>query len=135
MQIYTCEESNEHSGTFVFLIGQLLSSIPFLFLLSISSSLVFYFLVGLRDDFSLLMYFALNFFMCLLVSEGLVLLVASICRNIFWSILMLVTVHVSPILVKSSATLWYDLFELFSFGLIPCLYCLPDGNDAFSWVF
>ncbi|KAL7115844.1 hypothetical protein ACP275_04G206400 [Erythranthe tilingii] len=93
IKIYTCEESNEHSGTFVFLIGQLLSSIPFLFLLSISSSLVFYFLVGLRDDFSLLMYFALNFFTCLLVNEGVVLLVSSVCRNIFWSILILVTVH------------------------------------------
>ncbi|KAI3450605.1 hypothetical protein Pfo_007270 [Paulownia fortunei] len=93
IKIYTCEEANRHSGTVVFLIGQLFSSIPFLFLLSISSSLVFYFLVGLRDDFSLLMYFALNFFMCLLVNEGLVLLIASICQNIFWSILMLVTIH------------------------------------------
>ncbi|KAK6163410.1 hypothetical protein DH2020_000274 [Rehmannia glutinosa] len=74
IKIYTCEEANQHSGTLVFLIGQLLSSIPFLFLLSISTSLVFYFLIGLRDDFSLLMYFALNFFMCLLVNEGLGLL-------------------------------------------------------------
>ncbi|KAH6814021.1 ABC-2 type transporter family protein [Perilla frutescens var. frutescens] len=93
IKIYICEEANRHSGTLVFLIGQLLSSIPFLFLLSISSSLVFYFLIGLRDDFSLLMYFAFNFFMCLLVNEGLVLLVASICRNTFWSILILVTMH------------------------------------------
>ncbi|KAL0436398.1 UNVERIFIED_CONTAM: ABC transporter G family member 3 [Sesamum radiatum] len=93
IKIYACEEANQHSGTFVFLIGQLLSSIPFLFLLSVSSSLVFYFLIGLRDDFSLLMYFTLNFFMCLLVNEGLVLLVATICQNIFWSIIMLVTIH------------------------------------------
>ncbi|XP_020552600.1 ABC transporter G family member 3 [Sesamum indicum] len=93
IKIYACEEANQHSGTFVFLIGQLLSSIPFLFLLSVSSSLVFYFLIGLRDDFSLLMYFTLNFFMCLLVNEGLVLLIATICQNIFWSIIMLVTVH------------------------------------------
>ncbi|KAL0460159.1 UNVERIFIED_CONTAM: ABC transporter G family member 3 [Sesamum latifolium] len=93
IKIYACEEANQHSGTFVFLIGQLLSSIPFLFLLSVSSSLVFYFLIGLRDDFSLLMYFTLNFFMCLLVNEGLVLLVATVCQNIFWSIIMLVTIH------------------------------------------
>ncbi|KAG8387619.1 hypothetical protein BUALT_Bualt02G0040000 [Buddleja alternifolia] len=94
IKIYSCEEANQHSGTLVFLIGQFFSSIPFLFLLSISSSLVFYFLVGLRDEFSLLMYFALNFFMCLLVNEGLVLLVASISQNMFWSILTLVTIHV-----------------------------------------
>ncbi|XP_059626840.1 ABC transporter G family member 3 [Cornus florida] len=94
IKIYACEESNHHSGALVFLLGQLLSSIPFLFLISISSSLVFYFLIGLRDEFSLLMYFVLNFFMCLLVNEGLVLVVASIWQDIFWSILTLVSIHV-----------------------------------------
>ncbi|XP_057954801.1 ABC transporter G family member 3 isoform X2 [Malania oleifera] len=93
IKIYACEESNQHSGALVFLLGQLLSSIPFLFLISISSSLVFYFLVGLRDEFSLLMYFVLMFFMCLLVNEGLLLLVASICRDVFWCILTLVIMH------------------------------------------
>lgn len=93
IKIYSSEEANQHSGTFVFLLGQLFASIPFLFLLSISSSLVFYFLVGLRDKFNFLLYFELNFFLCLLVNEGLVLLVATICQNIFWSIISLVTVH------------------------------------------
>ncbi|XVF68527.1 hypothetical protein PTKIN_Ptkin11bG0009700 [Pterospermum kingtungense] len=94
IKTYRSEESNQHSGALVFLFGQLLSSIPFLFLISISSSLVFYFLIGLRDEFSLLMYFVLNFFMCLLVNEGLMLAVASLWQNIFWSVLTLVTVHV-----------------------------------------
>jgi len=101
LQIYTSEESNGHSGAFVFLLGQLLSSIPFLFLISISSSLVFYFLVGLRDEFSLLMYFVLNFFVCLLVSEGLLLAVASVQLDVFWSNLTLVLVHVSFIVPNS----------------------------------
>ncbi|OMO58356.1 ABC transporter-like protein [Corchorus olitorius] len=94
IKIYASEESNQHSGALVFLFGQLLSSIPFLFLISISSSLVFYFLIGLRDEFSLLMYFVLNFFMCLLVNEGLMLAVASLWKNVFWSVLTLVTIHV-----------------------------------------
>ncbi|XWS29009.1 hypothetical protein CRYUN_Cryun25bG0119900 [Craigia yunnanensis] len=94
IKIYASEESNQHSGALVFLFGQLLSSIPFLFLISISSSLVFYFLIGLRDEFSLLMYFVLNFFMCLLVNEGLMLAVTSLWQNIFWSVLTLVTIHV-----------------------------------------
>nr|XP_016448432.1 PREDICTED: ABC transporter G family member 3-like [Nicotiana tabacum] len=94
IKIYTCEESNQHSGAFVFLLGQLFASMPFLFLISISSSLVFYFLIGLRNEFSLLMYFVLNFFACLLVNEGLLLLVASIWQNIFWSILSFVSIHV-----------------------------------------
>ncbi|CAK9158529.1 unnamed protein product [Ilex paraguariensis] len=94
IKIYACEESNRHSGALVFLLGQLFSSIPFLFLISISSSLVFYFLVGLRDEFSFLMYFVLNIFMCLLVNEGLVLVAASIWQDSFWSILTLVSIHV-----------------------------------------
>lgn len=95
VQIYIHEESNHHSGALVFLLGHLFSSIPFLFLISISSSLVFYFLVGMRDEFSLLMYFVLNFFMCLLVNEGLMMVVASICLEPFRSILTMVTLHVS----------------------------------------
>ncbi|XP_059314596.1 ABC transporter G family member 3 isoform X2 [Lycium ferocissimum] len=94
IKIYTCEESNQHSGAFIFLLGQLFASIPFLFLISISSSLVFYFLVGLRDEFSMLMYFVLNFFTCLLVNEGLVLTVTSIWQDIFWSILIFVSIQV-----------------------------------------
>ncbi|TYH81014.1 hypothetical protein ES332_D03G170100v1 [Gossypium tomentosum] len=94
VKIYASEESNQHSGALVFLFGQLLSSIPFLFLISISSSLIFYFLIGLRDGFSLLMYFVLNFFMCLFVNEGLLLAVTYLWQNIFWSILTLVTIHV-----------------------------------------
>ncbi|CAN4120252.1 unnamed protein product [Withania somnifera] len=94
IKMYACEESNQHSGTFIFLLGQLFASIPFLFLISISSTLVFYFLVGLRDEFSMLMYFVLNFFTCLLVNEGLVLSVTSIWKDIFWSILVLVSIQV-----------------------------------------
>ncbi|KAJ7947860.1 ABC transporter G family member 3 [Quillaja saponaria] len=94
IKIYACEESNQHSGALVFLLGQILSSIPFLFLISISSSLVFYFLIGLRDEFSLLMYFVLNFFMSLLVNEGLMLVVASLWQDVFWSVLTLLCVHV-----------------------------------------
>ncbi|KAJ8551850.1 hypothetical protein K7X08_028293 [Anisodus acutangulus] len=94
IKIYACEESNQHSGAFIFLLGQFFASIPFLFLISISSSLVFYFLVGLRDEFSMLMYFVLNFFTCLLVNEGLVLAVTSIWQDIFWSILIFVSIQV-----------------------------------------
>ncbi|CAL5200243.1 unnamed protein product [Lathyrus oleraceus] len=94
IKIYACEESNQHSSTFVFLLAQLLSSIPFLFLISITSSLVFYFLVGLEDQFSLLMYFVLNFFMTLLLNEGIMLVVATLWQEVFWSVLTLLCVHV-----------------------------------------
>lgn len=115
LQIYACEESNWHSGAFVFLLGQLLSSIPFLFLISISSSLVFYFLVGLRDEFSLLMYFVLNFFLCLLVNEGLILVIAALWQDVFWSILTLVCIHVS---CTSYKTICLSQFR--------CILCKPN---------
>ncbi|RID66543.1 hypothetical protein BRARA_D01676 [Brassica rapa] len=94
IKIYRSEASNQHSGAFVFILGQFLGSIPFLFLISISSSLVFYFMVGLRDDFGLLMYFVLNFFMCLLVNEGLMLSIACVWRDVYWTTLTLISVHV-----------------------------------------
>lgn len=93
IQTYRCEQSNQHSGALVFLLGQLFASIPFLFLISITSSLVFYFLVGLRNEFGLMMYFVLNFFVCLLVNEGMLLVFASLLKDIFWSITSLVAVH------------------------------------------
>nr|XP_043611040.1 ABC transporter G family member 3-like [Erigeron canadensis] len=98
VKVYACEDSNQHSGGLVFLMGQLFASFPFLFLISISSSLVFYFLVGLRSDFSFMMYFVLNFFMCLLVNEGMVLIVATILQDMFWTISTLVFIHVVMIL-------------------------------------
>lgn len=94
VKVYACEDANQHSGGIVFLTGQILASFPFLFLISISSSLVFYFLVGLRNNFSFMMYFVLNFFMCLLVNEGMVLVVATILQDMFWSISTLVFIHV-----------------------------------------
>ena len=114
LQIYACEESNQHSGALVFLLGQLLASIPFLFLISVSSSLIFYFLIGLRDEFSLLMYFVLNFFTCLLVNEGLTLVVASIWQDAFWSILTLVCIHVSSTCCSTSLKLAFFLFNFWS---------------------
>nr|CAD1843796.1 unnamed protein product [Ananas comosus var. bracteatus] len=99
IKLYIHEESNQHSGATVFLLGHLLSSIPFLFLTAISSTLVFYFLVGLRNEFSLVMYFALNIFMCLLANEALMMTVAYIWLDTFKCTLALIFIHVMMMLV------------------------------------
>ncbi|CAL9132804.1 unnamed protein product [Musa acuminata var. zebrina] len=99
IKIFTHEESNEHSGPVVFLLGHLLSSIPFLFLVSITTALIFYFLVGMRNEFSLLMYFILNVFMCLLANEAFMMVVALIWLETFKCILTLVFIHVMMMLV------------------------------------
>ncbi|CAN1833106.1 ABC transporter G family member 3 [Linum perenne] len=93
IKVHASERSNNHSGTLVFLLSQFLASIPFLFIISISSSLVFYFMIGLRDEFASLMYFVVNFFMCLLVNEGLMLLVVSLWQHLFSSVLTLTSIH------------------------------------------
>jgi hypothetical protein len=95
MQIYSHEETNGHSGTTVFLVGHFLSSVPFLFLVSISSSLVFYFLIGLRNEFSLLMYFVITVFMCLLANEALIMIITYIWLEMYKCTLALICLYVS----------------------------------------
>jgi hypothetical protein len=95
MQIYSHEETNGHSGTTVFLVGHFLSSVPFLFLVSISSSLVFYFLIGLRNEFSLLMYFVITVFMCLLANEALIMIITYIWLEMYKCTLTLICLYVS----------------------------------------
>ncbi|GJV58043.1 ABC transporter G family member 3, partial [Tanacetum coccineum] len=123
VKVYASEDSNKHLGAFVFLTSQFFASIPFLFLISISSSLLFCFLMGLRNEFSYLMYFVLNFFMCLLVNEGLVLAFATILQDMFWSISLLAMMMLSAgfFRIRSSLprTVWmypvsYIAFHTFS---------------------
>eukprot|EP01018_Ginkgo_biloba_P012552 Gb_28881 [translate_table: standard] len=90
IKVYTHEKKVGHTGAIVFLLGNLFSAIPFLFLISISCSVVIYFLLGLRSDFSLFTYFGINFFMCLLINEGLLMILASILPKVFKGIMTMV---------------------------------------------
>ncbi|KAH7662861.1 P-loop containing nucleoside triphosphate hydrolase protein [Dioscorea alata] len=123
IKVFKHEESNRHSSAGVFLLGHLLASIPFLFLITISSALVFYFLVGLQSEFSLLMYFVLNMFTALLANEGLLMLVACIWLESFAAIIATVFIHVIMMLVGGYFRLrdglpepiWYYPFSYISF--------------------
>ncbi|XP_078446027.1 ABC-2 type transporter family protein [Wolffia australiana] len=97
-KVYESEESNGHSGPLAFLLGHLLASIPFLFLLSISSSLVFYYLIGLRSELSLLVYFVLNLLACILASDGLMMVVSYLWPEPFLSTLSLSFIHATMML-------------------------------------
>lgn len=57
------------------------------------------------------MYFVLNFFLCLLVNEGLMLVVVSLWQNVFWSILTLVSIHVSSTF-KFQKNVSFNLWEI-----------------------
>ncbi|KAL5218502.1 hypothetical protein ABZP36_019186 [Zizania latifolia] len=99
IKIYSHEEANQHSGTMVFLLGHFLSCIPFLFLVTISSSLVFYFLIGLRSEFSFFMYFVITIFTCLLANEALIMIVAYIWLDTYKCTLTLICLYVIMMLV------------------------------------
>jgi hypothetical protein len=101
------EKANQHTDSLVFLLTNLFSGIPFLFLISLSSSLVFYFLVGLRDEFSLLMYFILNIFMCLLANEALMMVVAYIWHDTFKGSMTLIFLNVS---VQNSFPVFFYIY-------------------------
>lgn len=99
LKTYSHEDANRHSGTLVFLLGHFLSGMPFLFLVSISSSLVFYFLIGLRNEFDFLMYFVITIFMCLLANEALMMIVAYIWLETYKCTLTLICLYVIMMLV------------------------------------
>lgn len=90
IKVYKHEKSAGHTGAVTFLLGNLFSSIPYLFLISISCSAVIYFLLGLRTDFSLFMYFVMNIFMCVLINEGMLMVLASISQKAFKGIMIMV---------------------------------------------
>eukprot|EP00252_Welwitschia_mirabilis_P025204 TRINITY_DN7780_c0_g1_i1.p1 TRINITY_DN7780_c0_g1~~TRINITY_DN7780_c0_g1_i1.p1 ORF type:complete len:725 (+),score=95.54 TRINITY_DN7780_c0_g1_i1:405-2579(+) len=87
IKVFTHEKAKHHVGAIVFCIGNLLATIPFMFLISLSCSAVLYFLLGMRPAFGLFMYFMLNFFMCLVINQGLLMVIASIIPGIFKGIL------------------------------------------------
>lgn len=89
IKVYKHEKAAGHTGAVAFLLGNLLSSIPYLFLISISCSPVIYFLLGLRSDFSLFMYFVMDMFMCLLINEGMLMVLASISQKAFKGIMIM----------------------------------------------
>lgn len=99
IKVYSHEKACRHTGLLAFLMGNFFSSIPFLFFISIFCSVVIYFWLGLRSDFSLFMYFVINFFICLLINDGLLMVIASFSSNVYKGILTMVFLQVIMMLV------------------------------------
>ncbi|KAJ4812302.1 ABC transporter G family member 2 [Rhynchospora pubera] len=117
LKLHMHEEANQHTGALVYLLANLFSSIPFLFLISISSTLIFYFLVGLKDEFSLLMYFVLNIFMCLLANESLMMVVAYVWLDTFKCTMTLIFLNVIMMLVAGYFRIHDALPQLWKYPL------------------
>ncbi len=78
MQVFCHERMNGHCGVVAFVIGNLLSSLPFLFLISLVSGTIVYYFVKLHPGFDHYAYFVLLLFAALTCVESLMMAVASV---------------------------------------------------------
>ncbi|GER42827.1 ABC transporter [Striga asiatica] len=87
MKIFSRERLNGHYGVAPFVVGNTLSSIPYLLLISVVPGLIAYYLVGLQKSFDHFAYFALLLFACMMLVESLMMIVASIVPNFLMGII------------------------------------------------
>ncbi|KAK1293662.1 ABC transporter G family member 11 [Acorus calamus] len=87
MKIFQRERLNGHYGATSFVIGNTLSSTPYLALISIVPGAMAYYLVGLQKNFDHFVYFALILFTCMMLVESLMMIVASIVPDFLMGII------------------------------------------------
>ncbi|CAN0878378.1 ABC transporter G family member 1 [Linum grandiflorum] len=87
MKIFGRERLNGHYGVGAFVIGNTISSIPYLFLISIIPGAIAYFLVGLQRTFEHFAYFVLLLFVTMMLVESLMMMVASIVPDFLMGII------------------------------------------------
>ncbi|MCO5548669.1 hypothetical protein L7F22_002128 [Adiantum nelumboides] len=87
MKVFLRERLNGHYGVFAFVMGNTLSSMPFLLLISVLSATICYFLVGLHPGFVHYLFFTLTLYTSLLVVEGLMMVIASLVPNFLMGII------------------------------------------------
>ncbi len=87
VQVFHRERLNGHYGVLAFVVGNTLSSIPFLFLISLVSSSIVYFMAQLHQGFDHFGYFVLSLFVQVTIVESLMMAVASIVPNFLMGII------------------------------------------------
>ncbi|XP_052205679.1 ABC transporter G family member 1-like [Diospyros lotus] len=81
MKVFGREILNGHYGAGAFIVGNTLSSVPYLLLISLIPGAIAYYLVGLHGGKERFMYFALVLFACMALVESLMMIVASMVPN------------------------------------------------------
>ncbi|KAJ7525908.1 hypothetical protein O6H91_17G073400 [Diphasiastrum complanatum] len=99
LQVYRWERDGGHTRPVIFVLGNMLSSIPFLFLISAICSGIGYFLMGFRPVFQLFMYYVVNVFLCLTFAEGLLMVIASVTPAVFEGIIVATSIQIITMLV------------------------------------
>ncbi|KAL3814394.1 hypothetical protein ACJIZ3_015662 [Penstemon smallii] len=81
LKVFRRERLNGHYGALAFVVGNTISSTPFLLLISAIPGAITYFLSGLHRGNVNLSYFTLVLFACMMLVESLMMIVASIMPN------------------------------------------------------
>ncbi|KAH7277482.1 hypothetical protein KP509_39G053900 [Ceratopteris richardii] len=87
MKVFQRERLNGHYGVVAFVIGNSVSSAPFLLLISVVSSAISYFMVGLHPGFLHFLYFAVGMYASVMVVEGMMMAIASVVPNFLMGII------------------------------------------------
>ncbi|KAJ0981403.1 hypothetical protein J5N97_009658 [Dioscorea zingiberensis] len=87
MKIFRRERLNGHYGVTPFVIGNTLSSIPYLGLVSIIPAAIAYYLVGLQRGAEHFIYFTVVLYVCMILVESLMMIVASIVPDYLMGII------------------------------------------------
>ena len=86
-QIFGRERLNGHYGVGAYVIGNTFSSIPYLLIISLLPGAIAYFIVGLQKSFEHFAYFSLVLFVCMMLVESLMMIVASIVPDFLMGII------------------------------------------------
>ncbi|XP_020580934.1 ABC transporter G family member 11-like [Phalaenopsis equestris] len=87
MKIFKRERLNGHYGVTSFTIANTVSATPYLALISVIPGAIAYYLVGLQSSIDHFVYFALVLFSCMMLVEGLMMIVASIVPDFLMGII------------------------------------------------
>ncbi|KAM3757480.1 hypothetical protein ACB098_02G191400 [Castanea mollissima] len=87
MKIFGRERLNGHYGVGAYVIGNTFSSIPYLLIISLLPGAIAYYLVGLQKSFEHFAYFSLVLFVCMMLVESLMMIVASIVPDFLMGII------------------------------------------------
>ncbi|XP_047975455.1 ABC transporter G family member 1-like [Salvia hispanica] len=81
MKIFTCERLNGHYSVAAFVVGNTISSFPYLLLVTVIPGAMVYYLVGLQQGASHFAYFVILLLSCLMLVESLMMTVATLVPN------------------------------------------------------
>ncbi|XP_021714210.1 ABC transporter G family member 11-like isoform X2 [Chenopodium quinoa] len=87
MKIFERERLNGHYSVAAYTVGNTISSIPYLIIISLIPGAMAYYLVHLQRGFGHFVYFALVLFMCMMLVESLMMIVASLVPDFLMGII------------------------------------------------